>query len=155
MKKKVIISLIVFSLIAFIGLWSIVSGGYDKQNTTILFLKKFIPSKIARKVRDTVFIIPDLKERNKFLSKIVKKYDQGYNGEIFNYYELCNKYKAFNPKTSCDTELLSWGLDNFGLKFIDEIDSIAPKRDKTNGEVEKRIVSQLLTLKSYPQYSFE
>jgi transitional endoplasmic reticulum ATPase len=30
--------------------------------------------------------------------------------------------------------------------FIDEIDSIAPKRDKTNGEVEKRIVAQLLTL---------
>ncbi|ESQ46572.1 hypothetical protein EUTSA_v10000577mg [Eutrema salsugineum] len=30
--------------------------------------------------------------------------------------------------------------------FIDEIDSIAPKRDKTNGEIEKRIVSQLLTL---------
>lgn len=30
--------------------------------------------------------------------------------------------------------------------FIDEIDSIAPKRDKSNGEVEKRIVSQLLTL---------
>ena len=30
--------------------------------------------------------------------------------------------------------------------FVDEIDSIAPKRDKTNGEVEKRIVSQLLTL---------
>merc|ERR1711976_1122409 len=30
--------------------------------------------------------------------------------------------------------------------FIDELDSIAPKRDKTGGEVEKRIVSQLLTL---------
>jgi len=30
--------------------------------------------------------------------------------------------------------------------FIDEIDSIAPKREKTNGEVEKRIVSQMLTL---------
>lgn len=30
--------------------------------------------------------------------------------------------------------------------FIDEIDSIAPKRDKAQGEVEKRIVSQLLTL---------
>lgn len=30
--------------------------------------------------------------------------------------------------------------------FMDEIDSIAPKRDKTNGEVERRIVSQLLTL---------
>jgi len=30
--------------------------------------------------------------------------------------------------------------------FVDEIDSIAPKREKANGEVEKRIVSQLLTL---------
>ena len=30
--------------------------------------------------------------------------------------------------------------------FIDEIDSIAPKRDEVTGEVEKRIVSQLLTL---------
>jgi len=30
--------------------------------------------------------------------------------------------------------------------FIDEIDSIAPKREKANGEVERRIVSQLLTL---------
>jgi transitional endoplasmic reticulum ATPase len=30
--------------------------------------------------------------------------------------------------------------------FLDEIDSIAPKRDKTNGEVERRVVSQLLTL---------
>lgn len=30
--------------------------------------------------------------------------------------------------------------------FIDEIDSMAPRRDKTVGEVDKRIVSQLLTL---------
>ena len=30
--------------------------------------------------------------------------------------------------------------------FIDELDSIAPKRDKTQGEVEKRVVSQMLTL---------
>ncbi|CAA0832595.1 Cell division control protein 48 homolog E [Striga hermonthica] len=30
--------------------------------------------------------------------------------------------------------------------FIDEIDSIAPNREKTQGEVERRIVSQLLTL---------
>jgi transitional endoplasmic reticulum ATPase len=30
--------------------------------------------------------------------------------------------------------------------FIDEIDSIAPKREKTHGEVERRIISQLLTL---------
>uniref|UniRef100_A0A2N9F8X4 AAA+ ATPase domain-containing protein n=1 Tax=Fagus sylvatica TaxID=28930 RepID=A0A2N9F8X4_FAGSY len=30
--------------------------------------------------------------------------------------------------------------------FIDEIDSIAPKHEKTGGEIERRIVSQLLTL---------
>ena len=38
--------------------------------------------------------------------------------------------------------------DDYGgaIIFIDEIDSIAPKREKAGGEVEKRIVSQLLTL---------
>jgi len=30
--------------------------------------------------------------------------------------------------------------------FIDEVDSIAPNREKTNGEVERRVVAQLLTL---------
>ncbi|KAF1743993.1 hypothetical protein MXB_2354 [Myxobolus squamalis] len=30
--------------------------------------------------------------------------------------------------------------------FIDELDSVAPKRDKAHGEVERRVVSQLLTL---------
>lgn len=46
-----------------------------------------------------------------------------YNGEIFNYFDLIKKYKQFNPKTNCDTELLAWGLDEFGLDFIDQIDS--------------------------------
>ena len=32
------------------------------------------------------------------------------------------------------------------ILFIDEIDAIAPRRDKAQGEVEKRIVSQMLTL---------
>lgn len=32
------------------------------------------------------------------------------------------------------------------ILFIDELDAIAPKREKTHGEVERRIVSQLLTL---------
>lgn len=35
---------------------------------------------------------------------------------------------------------------NGAIIFLDEIDSIAPRRDKAGGEVEKRIVSQLLTL---------
>ena len=48
-----------------------------------------------------------------------------YNGEIFNYFELINRYhKQFKPKTECDTELLAWGLDTFGLDFIDQIDSM-------------------------------
>ncbi len=49
-----------------------------------------------------------------------------YNGEIFNYFELKEKYKSegFAGITNCDTELLAWGLDTFGLNFIDEIDSM-------------------------------
>ena len=47
-----------------------------------------------------------------------------YNGEIFNYIELKEKYPAFKDTTGCDTELLAWGLDKFGLKFIDELDSM-------------------------------
>ncbi len=49
-----------------------------------------------------------------------------YNGEIFNYYELKEKYKnkGFAGITGCDTELLAWGLDNFGYNFIEEIDSM-------------------------------
>ncbi|MDI6826193.1 MAG: CDC48 family AAA ATPase [Candidatus Aenigmarchaeota archaeon] len=33
-----------------------------------------------------------------------------------------------------------------GIIFIDEVDSIAPKREEVHGEVERRVVSQLLTL---------
>ena len=49
-----------------------------------------------------------------------------YNGEIFNYYELKQQYKGkgFSGITGCDTELLAWGLDEYGLGFLDEIDSM-------------------------------
>lgn len=49
-----------------------------------------------------------------------------YNGEIFNYEELKAKYKGkgFAGITGCDTELLAWGLDEFGIDFIDQIDSM-------------------------------
>ena len=97
-NKKVILIIIIIFFIVFAGLWNVVSGGYDKQNKTILFLKKFIPSSISRKVRDTIFIIPDLKERNKFLSTQVKKFEQGLNGELFNekiFLSKKNKKKYF------------------------------------------------------------
>ncbi len=84
MKKSIYIGLIAILIITIISLfWSIVSGGYDKQNKTILYLKKIIPSKLARSVRDTIFIIPNLQEENKVLSLQVKKYEQGYDGDLF------------------------------------------------------------------------
>lgn len=48
-----------------------------------------------------------------------------YNGEIFNYHDLCKKYQnQFTPKTSCDTELLAFLLDRDIQSAIDEIDSM-------------------------------
>ena len=67
-----------------ISFWSITSKGYDRQNKTILFLKKIIPAHIARSIRETVFFIPNLKQRNEFLRIQVDKYEQGLNGKLFN-----------------------------------------------------------------------
>ena len=49
-----------------------------------------------------------------------------YNGEIFNYYQLKKKYKekGFSGITGTDTDLLAWGLDYYGLDFVNEIDSM-------------------------------
>ena len=48
-----------------------------------------------------------------------------YNGEIFNYQELCNKYhNQFTPTTTCDTELLAFLLDKDPIQAIKEIDSM-------------------------------
>ena len=82
LKFYFIIFVSLFSLIFIVG-WNIVDGNYDKQNKGILFLKKMIPTKISRKIRDTLFIIPDLKTLNKDLMLQVKKYEQGYAGELF------------------------------------------------------------------------
>ncbi len=62
-KYLIYISLILFFFI-FISLWNLVSDGYDKQNKIILKLKEIIPRNLAVKVRDTLFIIPELKTRN-------------------------------------------------------------------------------------------
>lgn len=48
-----------------------------------------------------------------------------FNGEIFNYKDLVSKYAGeLHLETSCDTELLAWGLDKFGPLFINQIDSM-------------------------------
>lgn len=42
-----------------------------------------------------------------------------YNGEIFNYKDLVLKYKEkFLPRTTCDTELLSWLLDQYSYEEV-------------------------------------
>ena len=62
--KKFAIILIITIIVIFISLWILVSGGYDKQNKLILFIKQIIPTKVACNIRDVMFIIPDLKEQN-------------------------------------------------------------------------------------------
>ena len=46
-----------------------------------------------------------------------------YNGEIFNYQELISAYNL-QPKTSCDTELLAFLLDQDGIHSTKVIDSM-------------------------------
>ncbi len=42
-----------------------------------------------------------------------------YNGEIFNYNDLITNFKnQFLPKTTCDTELLSWLLDEYPCEKV-------------------------------------
>ena len=83
-KKKIFFTIfLIFTVLIFVGVWNIISKGYDKQNTVILFLKEIIPNKISRPIRDTIFIIPDLKERNKLLKQQLEKYEQGLEGRLF------------------------------------------------------------------------
>ncbi len=105
MKKKITLTLLFLSVIIFIIFWSIVSTGYDRQNKYILLLKKIIPSHTAKKVRDTIFFIPDLKKRNEFLNIQVEKYEQGLDGKLF---------KEVNLKSSNNKKFL---IKEFFLPF--------------------------------------
>lgn len=106
MRKILILLLSVILLLSFIGGWAIVSGGYDKQNEFILVLKKIIPSKIARNIRDKIFFIPELKNRNDFLELQLTKYEQGLKGEMFVEKKSTTKNKRYN-----------YTLRNFFLPF--------------------------------------
>ena len=61
-----------------------------------------------------------------------------YNGEIFNYDEILKRFKNnFIPKTSCDTELLNWLLNNYSYrevvsKIIDSMHAFAFYNKKEN-----------------------
>src|SRR3954466_15988142 len=51
-----------------------------------------------------------------------------------------------NQKSDCETYLNKQKKNAPSIIFIDEIDSIAPKREEVTGETERRIVAQLLSL---------
>ena len=82
-KKKIFLLILSLFIIIFISLWNMVSGGYDKQNKIILSLKKIIPKSLAVKIRDTIFVIPRLETLNNLLSRQVRKYEQGLQGQLF------------------------------------------------------------------------
>ena len=67
MKKLLLLTFAGFFFILSISFWAITNKGYDRQNEVILFIKKILPSHLARKIRETIFIIPNLQERNKIL----------------------------------------------------------------------------------------
>lgn len=108
--KLAIFLFLILGTITFIFGWSVVYGKYDKQNKAIVFLKDIIPSSFARKARDTFFFIPNIITLNKDLALQVKKYEQGFDGQLFeekNIFVLDNKYNFKNfflPFKRLDTE---------------------------------------------------
>ena len=97
-KKLFYLFLLLILAILFLGVWKIVDNNYDKQNKAILFLKEILPTKISRKIRDTIFIIPDLKTLNKDLALQLTKYEQGLDGQLFSEREFNLKTKKATYK---------------------------------------------------------
>ena len=99
MKKTFILITVSIFFLLFGAFWIIVSQGYDRQNIIILTIKKVIPSHVARKIKKTIFFIPDLKEKNRVLELQVRKFEQGLEGKLFKENTLLtNKKTKFNVK---------------------------------------------------------
>ena len=124
-KKKIILLIIVICFSFGLYLFSIVSDivrhGYDKQNKIILFVKSIISPHYVKKIRDNLFIIPNLKAKNEFLELQVLKYEQGNEGKKFDtqYFELNDiNYEAnffFLPFKRLDTKL-GWNAEVNSLR---------------------------------------
>ncbi len=94
--KIIILSTILVIFFVIFSLWNLISDGYDKQNKVTLFLKEVIPTKIARNIRDSFFIIPTLKNENEYLKRIVKKYDQLYEGTLIQKIDISSENNNYN-----------------------------------------------------------
>ena len=55
--KLIVLSAILVIIFVIFSLWNLISDGYDKQNKLTLFLKEVIPTKIARNIRDSFFLL--------------------------------------------------------------------------------------------------
>ena len=88
MPRKMLI-LIIILLSVFGGIYftktvsDIVRYGYDKQNKVILFVKSIISPHYIKKIKNYLFVIPNLKARNDYLELQIRKYEQGNNGLKF------------------------------------------------------------------------
>ena len=97
-KKKLILVTILLFLLGGIYLSKtisdIVRNGYDKQNKIILFVKSIISPHYIKKIKNSLFVIPNLKARNDFLELQIQKYEQGNDGLKFD-----TKLIKFNDET--------------------------------------------------------
>ena len=84
---------------SFYAIWNLIDDGYDKQNKIVVTLKKIIPSSISRKIRDTIFFVPNLKNRNDYLELQIAKYEQGLQGRLFSENKINNNKYSYNIKS--------------------------------------------------------
>jgi len=84
-KKKLLLLLIIFVLgfYLFSLVGDIIRHGYDKQNKVIELTKSIISPHYIKKIKNILFIIPQLKAKNQLLELQIKKYEQGNDGQKF------------------------------------------------------------------------
>ena len=86
-KRNIIFFVVIIFSVLFFYVFSLVSDivqyGYDKQNRVILGIKSIIPSHYLKKIKDNVFIIPNLKAKIETLELQVRKFEQGNEGQKF------------------------------------------------------------------------
>ena len=100
MKKIFFITFLIILAVGFVGIWNLIDNGYDKQNKFVVALKKIIPSSVSRKVSNTIFFIPNLKNRNDYLELQLEKYEQGLQGRLFSEKKTVNDTKySYNVKS--------------------------------------------------------
>ncbi len=124
-KKKYLIFFIIIFFSVFIYLFftvsNIVRDGYDRQNKIIVFVKSVISPHYIKKIKDSLFIVSNLKAKNEKLELQVRKYEQGNEGQNFlsKQIDLGDiKYNAnffFLPFKKLDTNL-GWKAETNSLR---------------------------------------